>query len=117
MATSSILVQHSHKKGIDEVLRLADKAFSHLHRDPPPDPSSICQGHASRGLHFEYLFRSSMDDVLKVYRGVSEMGVDRIGIADTAYRVVSTVRRAIPAHVGIEFHAHNDTGDGAARLP
>ena len=107
MATSEVLVKHSHKKGIDEVLRIAEKTITYL---------------KNKGLEVRFscedTFRSNMDDVLKVYAGVAEMGVDRIGIADTvgiatpldAYRVVRTVREAIPESVGIEFHAHDDTG-------
>eukprot|EP01059_Diplonema_ambulator_P033239 TRINITY_DN6863_c0_g1_i2.p1 TRINITY_DN6863_c0_g1~~TRINITY_DN6863_c0_g1_i2.p1 ORF type:complete len:550 (+),score=231.68 TRINITY_DN6863_c0_g1_i2:43-1692(+) len=107
MATSEILVKHSHKKGIDEVLRLAEQAISYV---------------KEHGLEVRFscedTFRSKMDDVLRVYQGVAEMGVDRVGIADTvgiatpldAYRIVRTVREAIPENVGIEFHAHDDTG-------
>eukprot|EP00659_Diplonema_papillatum_P014362 gene14362-22029_t len=107
MATSEILVAHSHKKGIDEILRLAEKAITYV----------LNHGLECR-FSCEDTFRSDMEDVLKVYRGVSEMGVHRVGIADTVgiatpletYRVVRTVREAIPDSVGIEFHAHNDTG-------
>eukprot|EP00755_Sulcionema_specki_P014412 Sspe_Gene.56592::Locus_31123_Transcript_1_2_Confidence_0.750_Length_1921::g.56592::m.56592/K01655/LYS21, LYS20; homocitrate synthase len=107
MATSEILVQHSHKKGIDEVLRLAEKAITYVKK----------HGLECR-FSCEDTFRSNMNDVLKVYTGVAEMGVDRVGIADTvgiatpldAYRVVGTVKAALPEGVGIEFHAHDDTG-------
>eukprot|EP01062_Namystynia_karyoxenos_P025063 TRINITY_DN19829_c0_g1_i1.p1 TRINITY_DN19829_c0_g1~~TRINITY_DN19829_c0_g1_i1.p1 ORF type:complete len:593 (+),score=224.08 TRINITY_DN19829_c0_g1_i1:77-1855(+) len=107
MATSEVLVKHSHKKGIDEVLRLAERAIKAV-KDAGLEVRFSC----------EDTFRSKMEDVLRVYQGVAEMGVDRVGIADTvgiatpldAFRVVSTVRRALPDSVGIEFHAHDDTG-------
>jgi len=53
-----------------------------------------------------------------IYKKVDELGVDRIGIADTvgiatpdqAYDVVKRVRSVIKPTTGIEFHTHNDTG-------
>ena len=107
MATSEILRAHSHKKGIDEILRIAETTISYVQK---------------YGLEVRFscedTFRSKMEDVLRVYSEVGAMGVDRIGIADTVgiatpldvYRVVSAVREAVPDDVGIEFHAHDDTG-------
>eukprot|EP01061_Rhynchopus_euleeides_P001210 TRINITY_DN10872_c0_g1_i1.p1 TRINITY_DN10872_c0_g1~~TRINITY_DN10872_c0_g1_i1.p1 ORF type:complete len:558 (+),score=232.70 TRINITY_DN10872_c0_g1_i1:55-1728(+) len=107
MATSEILRSHSHKKGIEEILRIAEQTIGHVQK----------HGLEAR-FSCEDTFRSKMDDVLRVYTSVAEMGVDRVGIADTVgiatpldvYRVVRAVREAIPPEVGIEFHAHDDTG-------
>jgi homocitrate synthase len=51
-----------------------------------------------------------------VYRAVDQLGVDRVGIADTVgvatprqvYELVQTLRRTVKAD--IEFHGHNDSG-------
>eukprot|EP01065_Artemidia_motanka_P038938 TRINITY_DN47793_c0_g1_i1.p1 TRINITY_DN47793_c0_g1~~TRINITY_DN47793_c0_g1_i1.p1 ORF type:complete len:560 (+),score=216.68 TRINITY_DN47793_c0_g1_i1:66-1745(+) len=107
MATSEVLVRHSHKKGIDEVLKIAEQCINYVKK-----AGIECR------FSCEDTFRSKLDDVLRVYKGVSEMGVDRVGVADTvgiatpldAFNVVSAVRAAIPEAVGIEFHAHDDTG-------
>jgi homocitrate synthase len=61
-------------------------------------------------------FRSDLVDLLVVYRAVDELGVDRVGIADTVgvatpsqvYDLVHTLRRTVKAD--IEFHGHNDSG-------
>jgi len=64
----------------------------------------------------EDTFRSDPTDLLRVYQAVEQMGVQRVGLADTVgiatplqvYQTVATVR----AHVNcdIEFHCHDDTG-------
>jgi homocitrate synthase len=64
----------------------------------------------------EDAFRSDRDDLLAIYRAVDELGVDRIGIADTVgiatprqvEELVSLLRRECRA--AIEFHGHNDSG-------
>jgi homocitrate synthase len=61
-------------------------------------------------------FRTSLDDLLRVYTAIDETGVQRIGLADTVgiatpdqvYKVVGAVRDAV--RCDIEFHGHNDTG-------
>ena len=107
MATSDILRSHSHKKGIDEILRIAEKAITYV------------QSHGIEcRFSCEDTFRSDMNDVLRIYSEVAAMGVDRVGIADTVgiatpldvFSTVSAVREAIPDATGIEFHAHDDTG-------
>lgn len=55
---------------------------------------------------------------MAVYRAVSDLGVHRVGLADTVgvatprqvYTLVREVRKVIHAECGIEFHGHNDTG-------
>ena len=55
---------------------------------------------------------------LKIYKAVSSLGIDRVGIADTVgcatpYQVkyvIQEVRKVIPNSCEIEFHGHNDTG-------
>jgi homocitrate synthase len=61
-------------------------------------------------------FRSRPEDLRKVYSAVDQIGVSRIGLADTVgvatpsqvYDMVRSVRELVSAD--IEFHAHNDTG-------
>ncbi len=55
---------------------------------------------------------------MAVYKAVSDLGVHRVGLADTVgvatprqvYTLVREVRKVIHAECGIEFHGHNDTG-------
>lgn len=64
----------------------------------------------------EDTFRSDERDLLAVYKAVAEMGVNRVGLADTVgvatprqvYALTSEVRRNVTCD--IEFHGHNDTG-------
>jgi homocitrate synthase len=107
MATSPILAKHSHGKAIDEILKTAEQVIRHVQS-------------AGKEVRFscEDTFRSRMDDVLLLYKTVGELGVNRVGIADTVgiatplqvQEVVQRVRAVLPAEVGIEFHTHNDTG-------
>src|SRR5207245_2944921 len=61
-------------------------------------------------------FRSTQGDLLKVYTAVDQMGVDRVGVADTVgiatprqcYALAVELRHHI--HCDIEFHGHNDAG-------
>lgn len=65
-------------------------------------------------------FRSDLVDLLTVYRAVDQIGVNRVGIADTVgvahprqvYDLVRTLRGVV--HCDIEFHGHNDTGCAVA---
>ena len=60
--------------------------------------------------------RSEDGDLFRVYEAVDELGVDRVGVADTIGigtpdrigRLVSELRGRVRAD--IEFHGHNDTG-------
>jgi homocitrate synthase len=61
-------------------------------------------------------FRSSREDLFRVYEAVDSIGVDRVGIADTVgvatprqvYELVKALREHVRAD--IEFHGHNDSG-------
>lgn len=105
MATSAALREHSHGKGIDEIIGTAREVIEY------------CQKHKVEvRFSAEDTFRSDMDDLLKVYTAVDAMGVHRIGLADTVgvahplqvFDTVSTIRQAVGCD--IEFHVHDDTG-------
>jgi homocitrate synthase len=61
-------------------------------------------------------FRSDLVDLMRVYREIDKLGVNRVGIADTVgvanprqvYKLVKTVRSVVGCDM--EFHGHNDTG-------
>eukprot|EP00123_Amoebidium_parasiticum_P013549 comp22021_c0_seq1/m.31923 comp22021_c0_seq1/g.31923 ORF comp22021_c0_seq1/g.31923 comp22021_c0_seq1/m.31923 type:complete len:576 (-) comp22021_c0_seq1:593-2320(-) len=107
MATSKILREHSHGKGIDAVIESAKEVISYVKK---------------HGLEVRFScedsFRSDRTDLLKIYSAVAKLGVDRVGIADTVgvatpsqvADTVRAVRAAIGPQIGIEFHTHNDTG-------
>jgi homocitrate synthase len=65
-------------------------------------------------------FRSDPADVLRIHGAVAELGVDRVGIADTVgiatpgqvTQLITQLRSVVGCD--IEFHAHNDTGCAVA---
>ncbi len=103
--TSSLLRQFSHGKSIPEIIHTAVEVVTYI---------------KSQGVEVRFSsedsFRSDLVDLLMVYRAVDELGVDRVGIADTVgvasprqvYELVSTLRGVV--RCDIEFHGHNDTG-------
>ncbi|MCD6290439.1 MAG: homocitrate synthase [Anaerolineae bacterium] len=103
--TSSILRQFSHGKSIAQIIDAAIEVVTYI---------------KSQGVEVRFSsedsFRSDLVDLLMVYRAVDELGVNRVGIADTVgvatprqvYDLVSTLRGVV--HCDIEFHGHNDTG-------
>jgi len=103
--TSSYLRQFSHGKSIPQIIEAAFEVVSYIKS----------QGFEVR-FSSEDSFRSDLVDLLVVYRAVDELGVDRVGIADTVgvasprqvYDLVQTLRRTVKAD--IEFHGHNDSG-------
>ncbi len=103
--TSSLLRQFSHGKSIPEIIEAAIEVITYIKS----------QGFEVR-FSSEDSFRSNLVDLLLVYRTVDEIGVNRVGIADTVgiatprqvYDLVSTLRSVV--HCDIEFHGHNDTG-------
>jgi homocitrate synthase len=105
IGTSSILRQFSHGKSTDEIVDLALDVISWLKQQDVEVRFST-----------EDSLRSDLNDLLRVYRAVDQLGVDRVGIADTVgvgtperiASLVGQVRRAVKAD--IEFHGHNDTG-------
>ncbi len=103
--TSSLLRQFSHGKEIPEIIASAIEVVDYIKK----------QGLEVR-FSSEDSFRSDLVDLLSVYRAVDQIGVDRVGIADTVgvadprqvFDTVRTLRRVV--HCDIEFHGHNDTG-------
>jgi len=103
--TSSYLRQFSHGKSISQIIDAAIEVVSYI---------------KSQGLEVRFSsedsFRSRLRDLLMVYIAVDEIGVDRVGIADTVgvakprqvYELVAALRQVVRA--GIEFHGHNDSG-------
>ena len=103
--TSSYLRKFSHGKSIDQILEAARDVVAYIKQ----------QGLEVR-FSSEDSFRSNEDDIIRVYKAVDELGVNRVGIADTVgvatplqvYNLVSKLRKTINAD--IEFHGHNDSG-------
>ena len=105
IGTSSVLRKFSHGMDIDAII---DRA-----RD-------VVQYIKDAGLEVRFStedsFRSNLDDILKVYAAVDDLGVNRVGIADTVgmatpiqvMDVVTKVRETVSCDV--EFHGHNDSG-------
>ncbi|MDF1516007.1 MAG: homocitrate synthase, partial [Anaerolineae bacterium] len=105
IGTSSILREFSHGKGIAEIIDMALAVVTYLRE----------QGVEVR-FSTEDSFRSTPDDIFRVYEAVDAIGVDRVGIADTVgiatprqvYELVRELRRRVTCD--IEFHGHNDAG-------
>ena len=105
IGTSSMLRQFSHGKDIPWIIRTAREVVSWI-RD---------QGLEVR-FSTEDSFRSELSDIIPIYQAVAELGVNRVGIADTVgvatpmqvYNVVAEVKRHVACDV--EFHGHNDSG-------
>lgn len=105
MATSEALAKYSHGKGIDYIIETAREVIKY------------CQSHKVEvRFSCEDTFRSDPTDLLKVYRAMDELGVNRVGLADTVgvatplqvFNTVRTVRNHVKCD--IEFHVHDDTG-------
>ncbi len=103
--TSSQLREFSHGKSVDEIIAQAREVITFI-RD---------HGKEVR-FSSEDSFRSTEGDLLRVYRAVDAMGVNRVGVADTVgiatprqcYALAHELRREVSCD--IEFHGHNDTG-------
>jgi homocitrate synthase len=103
--TSSYLREFSHGKSVDEIIEQASEVITFI-KD---------HGKEVR-FSSEDSFRSTEGDLLKVYKSVDAMGVDRVGIADTVgiatprqcYALAHELRRQVSCD--IEFHGHNDAG-------
>ena len=107
--TSSYLREFSHGKDIPYIIESAIEVIEFV---------------KSQGLEVRFSsedsFRSDFVDLLTVYRAVDQIGVHRVGIADTVgvanprqvYDLVKTLRGVV--HCDIEFHGHNDTGCAVA---
>jgi homocitrate synthase len=108
MATSQLLRDFGHGKGIQEVIEMASEVISFIHHQNPQ---------IELRFSTEDSFRSSLQDLLRVYLAISQLdGVHRFGLADTVgiatpnqvSQLVQTLRQCCTQD--IEFHAHNDTG-------
>ena len=103
--TSSYLREFSHGKSIRQIIDSAVQVIEFI---------------KGQGLEVRFSsedsFRSDLVDLLTVYREVDQIGVDRVGIADTVgiatplqvHDLVRTLRGVVSCD--IEFHGHNDTG-------
>ncbi len=107
--TSAWLRTHSHGLDLEEILDVAGRCIE-LVRAAGIQVRFSC----------EDSFRTDPADVLRIHRAVAELGVDRVGIADTVgiatptqvSELIGALRTAVTCD--IEFHAHNDTGCAVA---
>ncbi|KAI9226088.1 MAG: homocitrate synthase [Piptocephalis tieghemiana] len=105
IGTSSYLREFSHGKDMDYITKQATEVINYV---------------KSTGLEVRFSsedsFRSDLVDLLNLYRHVDQLGVNRVGIADTVgcasprqvYELVRTLRGVVSCD--IECHFHNDTG-------
>lgn len=105
IGTSSTLREFSHGKSIDEIIELAQTVLDYLKTQ-----------NVEMRFSTEDSLRSVPEDLYRVYEAVDQIGVNRVGIADTVgvgnprqiYALVCELRKRVKAD--IEFHGHNDTG-------
>jgi len=103
--TSALLREHSHGRDLETILEDAARVIAWL-QDREVEVRFSC----------EDAFRTELDDLLRIYRFVDALGIDRVGIADTVgiatpfevHRRVLAIREAVGCD--IEFHGHNDSG-------
>lgn len=103
--TSDWLRIHSHGLRVSEIVSAAAECIE-LVRGAGLEVRFSC----------EDAFRSDPADVLRIHAAVADLGVDRVGIADTVgiatpgqvTRLIEQLREVVGCD--IEFHAHNDTG-------
>jgi len=103
--TSSYLREFSHGKDIPFIIKSAKEVINYIKS----------QGKEVR-FSSEDSFRSDLVDLLQIYKEVDQIGVNRVGIADTVgvanarqvYKLIKTVRQVVSCDM--EFHGHNDTG-------
>lgn len=105
IGTSSFLRKFSHGLSIDQIVEKAQEVVPFL-KD---------QGVEVR-FSTEDSLRSDVDDLYRIYEAVAQLGVHRVGVADTVgigtprqiYQLVSSLRSRVSCD--IEFHGHNDSG-------
>lgn len=108
-ATSEQLRRASHGRSLDQIVAEAAAVVAFLQTHDVEIRFSC-----------EDTFRTSLPDLIRVYGAVAELGVHRVGLADTVgiatprqvYETVAAVRAAVPCD--IEFHGHNDAGCAVA---
>ncbi len=103
--SSEWLRKYSHGRNIDQIIEQATEVASYV---------------KDQGVEIRYsnedAFRTDPEDLIRIYKAVDSIGVNRVGLADTVgiatpmqvHHVVSAVAEAVNADV--EFHVHNDTG-------
>ena len=107
--TSRYLREYSHGKSMDEVIETAVEVVQYIRSHDVEVRFST-----------EDSFRSELADLIRAYRAVNAVGVNRVGVADTVgvasprqvYDLVRRLRREVDCD--IEFHGHNDTGCAVA---
>ncbi len=107
IGTSSPLRRFSHGMEIPRIIEAACEVISLIKENRPE---------LEVRFSTEDSFRSEREDLLRVYREVDKLGVDRIGVADTVgiatpfevYELLRELKGKVRAE--IEFHGHNDTG-------
>ena len=105
IGTSSYLREFSHGKSIEKIIETAQEVLGWLSTQD-----------VEMRFSTEDSLRSDPADLYRVYEAVDQMGVNRVGIADTVgigtprqiYDLVTGLRQRVKAD--IEFHGHNDTG-------
>ena len=105
IGTSSFLRKFSHGLSIDQIVEKAQEVIPYL-KD---------QGVEVR-FSTEDSLRSDVEDLYRIYEAVGQLGVHRVGVADTVgigtprqiYELVSNLRSRVSCD--IEFHGHNDSG-------
>jgi len=104
-ATSEQLRRASHGRTIEELIEHAQMVINY-----------VKQYDVEIRFSCEDTFRTPLDDLLKVYRAMDALGIERVGLADTVgiatprqvYDVVRAVREVVSCD--IEFHGHDDGG-------
>ena len=107
--TSRYLREYSHGKSMDEVIETAVEVVQYIRSHDVEVRFST-----------EDSFRSELADLIRAYRAVNAVGVNRVGVADTVgvasprqvYDLVRRLRQEVDCD--IEFHGHNDTGCAVA---
>jgi homocitrate synthase len=108
-ATSEPLRTASHGRSIEQIVEQAAEVIGYLQ-----------QHDVEIRFSCEDTFRTPLPELIRVYRAAAELGVHRVGLADTVgiatprqvYEIVAAVRAAVPCD--IEFHGHNDSGCAVA---
>lgn len=98
-------MKHSHGKDMDNITKTAIEVINF-----------VKSYRIEIRFSSEDSFRSNLDDLLMIYEAVDEVGVNRVGIADTVrcasphqvYDLIGQVREKV--NCDIETHFHNDTG-------
>lgn len=102
--SSSYLREFSHGKDMERIIKDATEVINYV---------------KSKGLEVRFSsedsFRSDLVDLLNLYKAVDQLGVNRVGIADTVgcanprqvYDLVKTLRSVLKPTTDIECHFHN----------